>query len=133
MTRIKRVHEPAPLLMEPGHVRVCRDPFGVTLIIGACNKPYMADARAARGCDRWRKHGRPEAVRGAPRRTFGISHRDTEATRSRIPQSAEREDELREPNYAELVAGPSAYYKAGKTPPVSWRVEQLKSMKTIID
>jgi len=27
--------------MEPGHVRVRRDPFGVTLIIGAGNKPYM--------------------------------------------------------------------------------------------
>ena len=27
--------------MEPGHVRVRRDPFGVTLIIGAWNEPYM--------------------------------------------------------------------------------------------
>jgi acyl-CoA reductase-like NAD-dependent aldehyde dehydrogenase len=38
---VKPVHEPTPLLMEPGHVRVRRDPFGVTLIIGAWNEPYM--------------------------------------------------------------------------------------------
>jgi acyl-CoA reductase-like NAD-dependent aldehyde dehydrogenase len=38
---MKAVHEPTPLLMEPGHVRVRRDPFGVTLIIGAWNEPYM--------------------------------------------------------------------------------------------
>src|SRR5215475_16179047 len=37
--RSERVH--TPLLMEPGHVRVRRDPFGVTLIIGAWNEPYM--------------------------------------------------------------------------------------------
>ncbi|HEY6373502.1 MAG TPA: aldehyde dehydrogenase family protein, partial [Candidatus Sulfotelmatobacter sp.] len=30
-----------PLLMEPGHVRVRRDPLGVTLIIGAWNEPFM--------------------------------------------------------------------------------------------
>jgi acyl-CoA reductase-like NAD-dependent aldehyde dehydrogenase len=35
----KRVH--TPLLMEPGHVRLRRDPLGVTLIIGAWNEPYM--------------------------------------------------------------------------------------------
>jgi aldehyde dehydrogenase (NAD+) len=34
-------HEPTPLLMHPGHVRVRRDPFGVTLIIGAWNEPYL--------------------------------------------------------------------------------------------
>jgi aldehyde dehydrogenase (NAD+) len=34
-----RIH--TPLLMEPGHVRLRRDPFGVTLIIGAWNEPYM--------------------------------------------------------------------------------------------
>lgn len=34
-------HEPTPLLMHPGHVRVRRDPFGVTLTIGAWNEPYM--------------------------------------------------------------------------------------------
>ncbi len=38
---MKPVKEPTPLLMEPGHVRVRRDPFGVTLIIGAWNEPYM--------------------------------------------------------------------------------------------
>lgn len=38
---MKPVREPTPLLMEPGHVRVRRDPFGVTLIIGAWNEPYM--------------------------------------------------------------------------------------------
>ena len=35
------MREPTPVVMEPGHVRVRRDPFGVTLIIGAGNKPYM--------------------------------------------------------------------------------------------
>jgi aldehyde dehydrogenase (NAD+) len=38
---MKVTKEPTPLLMEPGHVRVRRDPFGVTLIIGAWNEPYM--------------------------------------------------------------------------------------------
>jgi acyl-CoA reductase-like NAD-dependent aldehyde dehydrogenase len=38
---MKPVHEPTLLLMRPGHVRVRRDPFGVTLIIGAWNEPYM--------------------------------------------------------------------------------------------
>jgi acyl-CoA reductase-like NAD-dependent aldehyde dehydrogenase len=38
---VRPVKEPTPLLMEPGHVRVRRDPFGVTLIIGAWNEPYM--------------------------------------------------------------------------------------------
>jgi acyl-CoA reductase-like NAD-dependent aldehyde dehydrogenase len=35
----KREH--TPILMKPGHVRVRRDPLGVTLIIGAWNEPYM--------------------------------------------------------------------------------------------
>jgi acyl-CoA reductase-like NAD-dependent aldehyde dehydrogenase len=35
----QRVH--TPLVFEPGHVRVRRDPFGVTLIIGAWNEPFM--------------------------------------------------------------------------------------------
>jgi aldehyde dehydrogenase (NAD+) len=30
-----------PLVMEPGHIRVRRDPLGVTLIIGAWNEPFM--------------------------------------------------------------------------------------------
>lgn len=30
-----------PLVMQPGHVRIRRDPFGVTLIIGAWNEPFM--------------------------------------------------------------------------------------------
>jgi len=38
---VKPVCESAPWLMEPGHVRVRRDPFGVSLIIGAWNEPYM--------------------------------------------------------------------------------------------
>ena len=38
---MKPKREPTPLVMEPGHVRVRRDPFGVTLIIGAWNEPYM--------------------------------------------------------------------------------------------
>jgi aldehyde dehydrogenase (NAD+) len=34
-------HEPMPLVFEPGHVSVRRDPLGVTLIIGAWNEPFM--------------------------------------------------------------------------------------------
>jgi aldehyde dehydrogenase (NAD+) len=35
----ERVH--TPMVFEPGHVRVRRDPLGVTLIIGAWNEPLM--------------------------------------------------------------------------------------------
>jgi aldehyde dehydrogenase (NAD+) len=35
----ERVH--TPLVMEPGHIRVRRDPLGVTLIIGAWNEPLF--------------------------------------------------------------------------------------------
>jgi len=35
----ERVH--TPLVLDPGHVRVRRDPLGVTLIIGAWNEPLM--------------------------------------------------------------------------------------------
>ena len=38
---VKAEREPTPLLMEPGHVRVRRDPLGVTLIIGPWNEPLM--------------------------------------------------------------------------------------------
>ena len=38
---MKAEHEPTPLVLEPGHVRVRRDPLGVTLIIGAWNEPLM--------------------------------------------------------------------------------------------
>src|SRR5262252_5859531 len=34
-----RVH--TPLVFQPGHVRIRRDPLGVTLIIGAWNEPFM--------------------------------------------------------------------------------------------
>jgi acyl-CoA reductase-like NAD-dependent aldehyde dehydrogenase len=34
-------HEPTPLVLKPGHVRVRHDPLGVTLIIGAWNEPLM--------------------------------------------------------------------------------------------
>ena len=34
-------HEPTPVVMQPAHVRVRREPLGVTLIIGAWNEPYM--------------------------------------------------------------------------------------------
>ncbi len=37
--RPERVH--TPLVLQPGHVRVRRDPLGVTLIIGAWNEPFM--------------------------------------------------------------------------------------------
>ncbi|MGA7394760.1 MAG: aldehyde dehydrogenase family protein [Terrimicrobiaceae bacterium] len=32
---------PMPLVFQPGHIRVRRDPLGVTLIIGAWNEPFM--------------------------------------------------------------------------------------------
>ncbi len=35
----ERIH--TPLVLQPGHVRVRRDPFGVALIIGAWNEPFM--------------------------------------------------------------------------------------------
>lgn len=35
----ERVH--TPLVLQPGHVRVRRDPLGVTLIIGVWNEPFM--------------------------------------------------------------------------------------------
>jgi len=38
---IKPQREPTPIILEPGHVRVRRDPLGVTLIIGAWNEPLM--------------------------------------------------------------------------------------------
>jgi acyl-CoA reductase-like NAD-dependent aldehyde dehydrogenase len=37
--KVERI--PTPVVMEPAHVRVRRDPLGVTLIIGAWNEPYM--------------------------------------------------------------------------------------------
>lgn len=37
------------------------------------------------------------------------------------------------PDYTSLVAGQRAYFKAGHTRPVSWRVEQLNAIKTMID
>ena len=30
-----------PLVFQPGHIRVRRDPLGVTLIIGVWNEPFM--------------------------------------------------------------------------------------------
>jgi aldehyde dehydrogenase (NAD+) len=38
---MKPEHVNTPLVLEPGHVRVRRDPLGVTLIIGAWNEPFM--------------------------------------------------------------------------------------------
>jgi acyl-CoA reductase-like NAD-dependent aldehyde dehydrogenase len=38
---MKPEREPTPIILEPGHVRVRRDPLGVTLIIGAWNEPLM--------------------------------------------------------------------------------------------
>ena len=35
----ERIH--TPLILQPGHVRVRRDPLGVTLIMGAWNEPFM--------------------------------------------------------------------------------------------
>jgi aldehyde dehydrogenase (NAD+) len=36
-------------------------------------------------------------------------------------------------DYASLVEGQRAYFKAGKTRPVSWRANQLKALKTMVD
>jgi aldehyde dehydrogenase (NAD+) len=38
---MKPRRENTPIVMEPGHVRVRRDPLGVTLVIGAWNEPFM--------------------------------------------------------------------------------------------
>jgi acyl-CoA reductase-like NAD-dependent aldehyde dehydrogenase len=38
---LKPQREHTPIILEPGHVRVRRDPLGVTLIIGAWNEPLM--------------------------------------------------------------------------------------------
>jgi len=38
---MKPLHEPMPLVFEPGYIRVQRDPLGVALIIGAWNEPFM--------------------------------------------------------------------------------------------
>ena len=38
---LKPEHVPTPLVFEPGHVRVRRDPYGVALIIGTWNEPFM--------------------------------------------------------------------------------------------
>lgn len=35
--------------------------------------------------------------------------------------------------YAELVARQRSYFKAGKTRPAAWRIEQLNAIKTMID
>jgi aldehyde dehydrogenase (NAD+) len=40
-TWMKPERTDTPLVMEPSHVRVRRDPLGVTLIIGAWNEPFM--------------------------------------------------------------------------------------------
>jgi aldehyde dehydrogenase (NAD+) len=40
-TWMKPVREPMPLVFEPGHILVLRDPLGVALIIGAWNEPFM--------------------------------------------------------------------------------------------
>ena len=37
------------------------------------------------------------------------------------------------PDYTKLVQGQRRYFKAGKTRPVSWRVEQLKAIKVMIE
>jgi aldehyde dehydrogenase (NAD+) len=34
-------HVPTPVVMQPAHVRMRREPLGVSLIIGAWNEPYM--------------------------------------------------------------------------------------------
>ena len=36
-------------------------------------------------------------------------------------------------DYSKLVAGQRAYFKAGHTRPVEWRIEQLKAIRRMID
>lgn len=36
-------------------------------------------------------------------------------------------------DYSDLVAGQRAYFKAGQTRPVAWRMEQLKAIKAMIE
>ena len=36
-------------------------------------------------------------------------------------------------DYAALVAGQRAYFKAGNTRPAEWRIEQLNALKRMID
>jgi Aldehyde dehydrogenase family len=64
---------PMPLVFEPGHIRVRRDPLGVTLIIGAWNEPF--DVRAIDSGSGRGKYGDTEAVggRGVMRRRGGAS------------------------------------------------------------
>ena len=69
---MKAERELTPLLLEPGHVRVRRDPLGVTLIIGAWNAD--ADLRPARPGARGREHGRGQAM-GDVRRHLGTGRR----------------------------------------------------------
>jgi aldehyde dehydrogenase (NAD+) len=37
------------------------------------------------------------------------------------------------PDYTSLVEGQRAYFKAGSTRPMSWRIEQLKAVKAMIE
>ena len=37
------------------------------------------------------------------------------------------------PDYTRLVQDQRRYFKAGKTRPISWRVEQLKAIKAMIE
>lgn len=50
---MKAEREPTPLLLEPGHVRVRRDPLGVTLIIGAWNEPLMLQIESVQAAVHW--------------------------------------------------------------------------------
>jgi len=36
-------------------------------------------------------------------------------------------------DFASLVGGQRAYFKAGKTRPAAWRIEQLEAIKRMID
>jgi aldehyde dehydrogenase (NAD+) len=40
---------------------------------------------------------------------------------------------MSEPDYTSLVAGQRAYFLAGKTRPLEWRVEQLKALKAMFE
>ena len=53
---------PMPLVFEPGHIRVRRDPLGVTLIIGAWNEPFMLTFGPLTAALAGGKHRRAEAV-----------------------------------------------------------------------
>jgi acyl-CoA reductase-like NAD-dependent aldehyde dehydrogenase len=72
---MKVEHKPTPIVMQPAHVRVRRDPLGVTLIIGAWNEPYMLTLGPLVAAIAAGKHRGHQAV-GDLRSVLGAARRD---------------------------------------------------------